>query len=116
MSYTWADNRGPDVEAEITFLRTEEGGRSAPSFSGYRPNHKVRDDYLTSGIHNYIGCDKVDPGQTALGTITFITPEVYPHCLTIGQTINVQEGGRLIGRARITKILNKVLESRDPLA
>ena len=47
--------RTPDVEAEITMLSTEEGGRPVPAFSGYRRGHKVRDDYITSGEHQYIG-------------------------------------------------------------
>jgi elongation factor Tu len=103
----------PDVEAEISFISTEEGGRQGPAFSGYRPAHKVREDYLTTGTHNYIGCDQVFPGQTVCGSITFITPEVYPRCLWIGREIDIQEGSHLVGRARITKILNPLLEQNS---
>ncbi|CAH2715911.1 hypothetical protein BACCIP111895_03095 [Neobacillus rhizosphaerae] len=28
-----------DIEAKITFHTTEEGGRTTPVFSGYRPAH-----------------------------------------------------------------------------
>jgi translation elongation factor EF-Tu-like GTPase len=101
----------PDVEAEITLLPTAEGGRQGPAFSGYRPHHKVRDDYLTTGLHRYIGCDEVLPGQTVRGTIAFITPEAYPHCLWVGRVIDIQEGSRVIGRARITRIMNALLET-----
>jgi translation elongation factor EF-Tu-like GTPase len=97
----------PDVEAEITLLA--EGGRQTAAHSGYRPAHKIRDDYLTTGVHQYIGCDEVLPGQTVCGTITFITPEVYPHCLWVGRVIDIQEGDRVIGHARITKIMNALL-------
>lgn len=90
-------NKQPDIEAEVTFLRTEEGGRSRPVITGYRPNHLVRDDYLTSGTHEYINAEVVNPGETAHTRITFITPEVYPHCLWVGRVINVQEGGHLVG-------------------
>ena len=102
--------RTPDVEAEITFLA--EGGRQTPAHSGYRPAHKVRDDYLTTGVHQYVGCSEVFPGQTVRGTITFITPEVYPHCLLVGQIIDIQEGSRVVGHARITRIMNALLEKR----
>ncbi len=105
--------RAPDVEAKITLLPTSEGGRHEPAFSGYRPQHKVRDDYLTSGTHRYLDCSEVLPGQTVRGTITFITPEAYPACLWVGQEIDFQEGSRVVGRARITKIFNAVLEKRD---
>ena len=102
--------RAPDVEAEITLFSSAEGGRQTPAQSGYRPQHKIREDYLTSGTHHYIGCTEVLPGQTVKGTITFITPEAYPHCLWVGREIDIQEGGRVYGRARITKILNPLLE------
>ncbi|MGV3757856.1 MAG: hypothetical protein ACO1QS_20940 [Verrucomicrobiota bacterium] len=101
----------PDVEAEITLLPTIESGRKSPVWSGYRPSHKVRDDYLTTGVHQYIGCDKVLPGQTVHGTISFFSPEAYPHCLWVGRVIDIQEGNRVVGRARITKIMNTLLET-----
>ena len=101
--------REPDVEAEITLFPTEAGGRQGPAFSGYRPGHKVRDDYITTGTQHFIERDELAPGETALGTITFITPEVYPHCLWVGQEIDIQEGSRVIGLARITKIYNPIL-------
>jgi elongation factor Tu len=100
----------PDVEAEITLLA--EGGRQTAAHSGYRPAHKVRDDYFTSGVHHYLGCDEVLPGQTVRGTITFITPEAYPHCLWVGRIIDICEGSRVVGRARITKIMNALLETK----
>ena len=73
----------------------------------YRPHHKVREDYLTTGIHHYFDCAEALPGQTVRGTITFITPEVYPYCLWVGRVVDIQEGSRVIGRARITRIMNK---------
>src|ERR1044071_1842613 len=105
--------RSADVEAEITLFATEQGGRQSPALSGYRPAHKVRDDYLTTGIHTYFDCDQVLPGQTVRGSITFITPEVYSHCLWVGREVDVQEGSRVVGRARITKIRNPVLEKHS---
>lgn len=100
----------PDVEVIISFLKTEDGGRSTPCISGYRPCHLIKDDYLTSGEHNYFGKDKVLPGESVKGTITFITPEYYPHCLWEGKVINVQEGSKIVGYAKVTKILNNMLK------
>lgn len=97
----------PDVEAEITLLA--EGGRQTGVFSGYRPAHKVKDDYLTTGIHHYISSNEVKPGEAALGTIAFITPEAYPHSLWVGRVIDIQEGSRVVGHARITRIMNPLL-------
>lgn len=63
----------PDIEAKITFLKN--GERTRPVFSGYRPAHLVADNYLTTGTHHYYEKDIVEMGETALGTITFISPE-----------------------------------------
>jgi len=105
----------PDVEAEITLLPTDQGGRETPVLTGYRPAHKIRSDYLTTGVHQYFERSEVAPGETVRGTIAFITPDAYPHCLSVGQEIDIQEGGRLVGRARIMKIFNPLLD-RELLA
>lgn len=102
--------RQPDIEAEVTFLATATGGRSTPAWSGYRPNHLVRPDYLTSGHHEYKDKDKVLPGESAITEIWFLTPEHYPHSMQVGDVIRVQEGAWLVGYAKVLKIHNKVLQ------
>ncbi|MEI6100469.1 MAG: hypothetical protein WCP73_01410 [Eubacteriales bacterium] len=99
----------PDVEAVISFLKTEEGGRKTPCANGYRPAHLVKDDYLTTGVHQYYEKDLVAPGETVIGTIAFITPEIYPHCLWIGKILKIQEASKIVGYAKITKIFNELL-------
>jgi elongation factor Tu len=109
-----AYGREPDVGAEIRLLPTSaDSGRSNPVRSGYRPNHRLLPDYLTSGIHEYLDREEVHPGETVHGRITFISPEAYPGCLWVGKVVDIQEGSRLIGRATITRVLNKLLERDD---
>jgi len=102
----------PDIEAIITFLRPEEGGRKTPIYSGYRPAHLVKEDYLTTGVHKYYDRKCVLPGESVLGTIAFITPEAYPNCLWEGKILRIQEGGRVVGYAKIVKIFNNILTTR----
>ncbi len=102
----------PDIEAEVTYLTTEAGGRKSPVFSGHRPQHSIIDDYLTSGHHEYLNKTRVELGETVLANIWFITPEIYPHTLWIGREIRVQEASHLIGFAKVTKIFNKLLEKK----
>lgn len=97
--------RSPDVEAIFEF----NGTRKKPANDGYRPAHLVTDTYLTTGIHHYYGVESVAPNETAKGTITFLSPESYPHCLWIGKKIRMQEGGRIVGYATITGIYNPLL-------
>jgi len=103
----------PDIEAIMNFIKSEEGGRECPVFSGYRPAHLVKEDYLTTGIHNYYDREKVELGEDVLGTITFISPEAYPNCLWVGKVIKIQEGSHIVGYAKVTKIFNSLLESKQ---
>ena len=82
-------NRLPDVEAIFRF----SGTRSRPYADGYRPAHRVTDNYLTTGVHHYNYTKFVPSDGTATGTITFLT----------------QEGDHIVGYATITKVLNPLL-------
>jgi hypothetical protein len=104
-------HRSPDIEAEVWFIPTEEGGKSKPAFSGYRPQHLIMDNYQTSGEHQYINKEQVNPGERAIAKIWFISPEVYPKSLWIGREIEIKEGSWLVGCAKVTKIFNPILES-----
>lgn len=99
----------PDVEVVFEFNTT----RKTPAKSGYRPQHLVKDDYLTTGIHKYYNVDQVAPGETAYGTITFLSPESYPHCLYKGKKLQISEGERIVGYATILKVLNPLLDSEN---
>lgn len=94
-------NRLPDVEVRFEF----NGMRRNPANDGHRPAHLVTD----TGIHHYYGVESVPPNGTAKGTITFLSPESYPHCLWTGKKISIQEGARIVGYATITKIFNPLL-------
>ncbi len=102
-------NRSPDVEVIFEF----NGTRIHPAIDGYRPAHLITGDYLTTGIHHYYEVASVPPNGTATGTITFLLPEAYPHCLWIGKKITIQEGARIVGYATIIKIFNPLLCSKE---
>ena len=101
--------RQPDIEAEVTFLPTADGGRSVPAKSGYRPNHLVLPDYLTSGHHEYKDKEQVLPGESAITEIWFLSPDRYPKSMSVGKVIQVQEGSRVVGHAKVLKVYNEVL-------
>ena len=99
-------NTNPDVEAIFEF----NGVRKNSVKDGYRPAHLIVDNYLTTGIHHCYDVESVPPNGMAKGTITFLTPEIYPHSLWIGKKIKIQEGERVEGYATITNIYNPLLE------
>ena len=98
--------RTPDVEVTFRFNGTRQG----PVRDGYRPAHRVREDYLTTGVHCYFDAEEVEPDGEARGTITFITPEAYPQTLWVGKVLDIQEGERVVGTATVERVLNPVLE------
>lgn len=100
----------PDVRVLFEFNGARERGFS----DGYRPIHKLKKsggDYLTTGIHRYFCKGKILSNDTVEGTITFITPEAYPNCLSVGDRIEIYDGPkRAIGTATVLEIMNKELE------
>ena len=98
--------REPDAEVTFRF----NGTRRGPVADGYRPAHRIREDYLTTGVHCYLDAEEVAPDGEARGTITFITPEAYPHTLWVGKVLDIQEGERVVGTATVERVLNPVLE------
>ncbi|MBQ8621533.1 MAG: hypothetical protein IJ422_04375 [Oscillospiraceae bacterium] len=95
----------PDVEVLFELI----GTRKHLVADGYRPHHLIMDRYLTTGVHHYYDVQTVSPDGTAKGTITFLSPEVYPNCLWEGKKINIQEGERIVGYATILKVFNPIL-------
>ncbi len=100
-------NTMPDIEVIFEF----NGARKNPVCDGYRPAHLIDGKHLTTGTHKYYDCICVAPDGSATGTITFISPEDYPHCLWVGKRISIQEGARTVGYATIKVIYNKILET-----
>ena len=99
-------DRAPDAEMTFRF----NGTRRTPAADGYRPAHRIREDYLTTGVHHYFDVTEVAPDGEARGTITFITPEVYPNTLWVGRIIDICEGERIVGTATVEKVLNPILQ------
>lgn len=93
-----------DCKALITNLR------DTPTGSGYRPAHLIKDDYFTTGVHTYYDRDILEPGNSCLGEITFITPEAYPESLYNGKIIDVYEASRMVGKVEIIEVYNDILK------
>jgi len=103
-------DRTHDIEGEVFMLPALLSGRNTPAYSGCRPLHKIHDNYLTCAQHEYIGVTKIESGEKAIAKLWFITPEVYPNCLWCGREIEIEDGIKVIGKLRVTKIINKSLE------
>ena len=87
--------------------------RETNIFSGYRPAHLIRDDYLTTGMHEYVDCESIKSGEFAMGYIQFISPEVYPRTLYPGRIVEFFEGRRKTGEIEIFEVYNNILSVSD---
>lgn len=95
----------PDIEAEIRFLTTEEGGRNTPVRSGYRPQFYY-DRHDWDAHQEYPDVEWVHPGETARTLLRFLSPDAHLGRVQVGMEFEVREGARVVGRGRVTEILN----------
>ena len=101
------NSRGPDVEAEITFLTTEEGGRKSFILSGYRPQFFYGgEDHVA--IQEFLGKERVYPGESVTVHVYLLHPELLYRSMNQGDSFSLREGMRVVAKGRITRILNLV--------
>ena len=101
----------PDLEARITYLATEQGGRRLPIFSGYRPNHDFGlPEELNDGMHEYPDRSSVLPGEDARALLWLLVPERNIGRLYVGMKFTVQEGSRIVGHGEVLAIFNPILQ------
>jgi elongation factor Tu len=94
-----------DIEVLLTFLHTESGGRKEPVFSGYRPQFYYQGDDWDA-IHTYIGIEQVNPGDTVMAQLRFLSPQNHVGRLCVGTEFQIREGNRTVATGHVTKILH----------
>lgn len=102
-----------EVEAEVSLLPSSEPGRKRGVTSGYRPNHNFGSEKNTEmrmGQITVVNDEWIEPGQTKAVTIHFAMPEGYVVDLVPGLMWRIQEGGRLVGNGKVTKLLSSKLQ------
>jgi translation elongation factor EF-Tu-like GTPase len=101
-----------DVQAEVTFLPTDEGGYRGPVQSVYfrRP---IRYDGLDwDALFEFALFDWAYPGQTVTTFLAFLSPQCHVGRLTVGKEFLVREGQRTRGTGVVTAILNLEANAR----
>jgi len=104
----------PDFIATLKYRTSEEGGRSTPAKSGYRPAIKFSfDKMLTSGIQTFIDKDIVNPGDVVEVEIKMLSAPHFYSRLSEGMEFIFTEGRRIIGTGTINEIINHKLKIPD---
>ncbi len=105
------DNWPPDFIAILKFRTTEEGGRSTPAFSCYRPHIKFPfAEMRTSGEQRFIGKSIVHPGETIEAEIRILAVSYFANSLFDGLEFEFNEGSRNVGTGKIIQVLNEKLK------
>lgn len=90
-----------EFEAEIYALKKEEGGRSTPVTTGYRPQFYFRTTDVTGEITLKKGVEMILPGDNTTITVKLIAPIAVEE----GSKFSIREGGKTVGAGTVTKII-----------
>jgi len=88
------------VGGEIYVLKNDEGGRSKPFFSGYRPQAFVRTADCAVDVTLPEGVEMAMPGDN----LTVDLKLHYPLPIIIGQRFALREGGRTVAAGVVTEL------------
>ena len=89
-------------KSEVYILRSDEGGRPKPFFSGYRPQFYIRTMDVTGTITLPDNVEMVMPGDNISLDVELITPVA----LEKGSKFAIREGGLTVGAGVITEVMN----------
>jgi elongation factor Tu len=113
MSATWFVDRVDDghpieVIADVRFLSVDEGGRTRPVRTGYRPNHNFgpadgRDFYI--GQIEIAAGDEITPDESRRVSIRFISGPGLSELLVPGREWRIQEALKLVALARVVEVV-----------
>jgi elongation factor Tu len=99
--------KSPDFISTLKYRTAEEGGRTMPAHSGYRPQIKFGFEKMqTSGQQVFIGKDIVQPGETVTAEITMVSSHIFQGRISCGMCFEFREGAIVIGTGEIIEILN----------
>jgi elongation factor Tu len=97
-------NYPKDMEVEMTFLRTEEGGRSTPAFSNYRPQfYYAGNDY--GATFTFLETESANPGQTVRACLCVSAPDFLFGKINEKAEFLVREGFRIVAKGKVLKLL-----------
>ena len=102
----------PDIEAEITYLSSEAGGKKNSVRSGYRPTHDFGVEGMFNDAHHEYEVESVAPGETAMAQLWLLAPEYQVGRLFPGFRFTVHEGPHLVAHGVIVNVINQSLAVR----
>lgn len=96
------------VQARVHMLSAQEGGRTSPVTTRYRPNHNfggATDLTFYIGQFEVPGNRWIESGETAELVVEFLNVVGIAELLRPGRRWRIQEGGKLVGEAEVISVL-----------
>ena len=90
-----------NFEGEIYVLKADEGGRTKPFFTGYRPQCFIRTADCAADVTLPDNVEMAMPGDN----LSVKMKLHYPLPILVGQRFAVREGGRTVAAGVITELL-----------
>lgn len=99
-----------DFIAEVTYVRTQDGGRKGCAASGYRPLIQINgQEERASAELIFLGQDKVEPGESAKAEIRIIWTTPFENKLEKGTKFTLSEGAAIVASGRVLEVTNPEL-------
>jgi elongation factor Tu len=94
-----------DVEVDVYFLPTDDGGKSSPVFSGYRPQFYFAYEHWAAEFR-FPDSSSVEPGQRARAEVRFAAPSYLVGRLGLASPFLVREGARIVAYGAVTRLVD----------
>ena len=97
------------VEARLTLLSTDDGGRHGPIFNNYRPSWNIGNRTPDGAVEfndapvTLEDCRSLLPGQVGVVRLHPMSPQGWRH-VREGDQIDMQEGSRVTGKAVVLRV------------
>ena len=98
-------NDGMDeVKAELSLIRTEDGGRLSGITTGYRPPLYIGDLSSPCAITRLYETEWLEPGHSSVVDIIILWPESLGESYKPGAVFELREGPRVVATGKILEI------------
>jgi len=105
----------PDIEAEIAYLSTANGGREGYVASGYRGQfHYNGQDWDAPQF--FVDRERVEPGESVVARLWFASPQAHVGNVVPGTVFLIREGLKTVAYGKVTKLLNLEAHAAEVLA
>lgn len=96
-------------KAQIYVLKTDEGGRHKPFFSGYRPQCFIRTADQAADVTLPEGKEMAMPGDNITVSLKLFNPVV----MDVGVRFALREGGKTVAAGVITEVVPDTAEDTN---